>query len=193
MKKKTKRLLIILSAAILLNVIMNICGNALKTEYYTITTDKLTEPVRIVFISDLHNCTFGGSDQSRIMERIQSEQPDLILFGGDVIDFQGGTTHALRLMELAKDCAPCAYAAGNHEEMRKDTQSFYSDVDQLGIPILNGAYTDITVKGQKVRICGIVDAIGYPNQLETVCQAPDSNFYSILLAHQPEQLNAISA
>ncbi len=191
MKKKTKTKLIVLSVLVLLNIVMIAFGNRLQTERYILSSDKLTEPVRIVFISDLHNCTYGGDDQSGIWSEIQAEQPDIVLFGGDVIDFQGGTEHALQLMEMTKEAYPCAYASGNHEEMRKDTEAFYEEVKALGIPVLHGEYLDITVNDQELRICGMIHAYDNPDQLETCCQSLDEEKYNILLAHQPEQFETL--
>ena len=193
MKKKTKIKLFLLSALILLNIVMNLFGNALQVEHYSLASDKLTKPVRIVFITDLHNCTYGGADQSGLWTNIQAEDPDLILFGGDVIDWQGGTEHALQLMRLVRDVYPCAYAAGNHEGMREDSAAFYGEVEALGIPVLHGAYTDIEISEQKFRICGLIDAVNHPEQLKASCESADPERYSILLAHQPEQLDDITA
>ncbi len=190
-KKKTKIKLIIFSAAILLLAMMIVFGNRLQIERYQLISDKVTEPVRIVFLSDLHNCTYGGADQSEIWEAIQAEQPDIVLFGGDVIDFQGGTTHALHLMEMIQEAYPCAYAAGNHEVIRKDTEAFYAEAAALGIPVLHGNYIDLTVNGQDLRLSGIIHVYENPDQLEACCQSFEEDRYNILLAHQPEQFEEI--
>ena len=191
MKKKTKKRLILLSAAVLLNIVLNTFGNALQTLHYTLISGKITTPVRIVFISDLHNCTYGGKEQSEILDEIRTAAPDIVLFGGDVIDFQGNTENAHQLMKLTKESYPCAYASGNHEALRKDTDTFYAETEALGIPVLHGTYTDFTVNGQNLRICGIMDAIDHPEQLEQCCDALHTDQYTVLLAHQPEQLDVI--
>ena len=184
-KKPLKIKLMILAAAILLNIIMNAAGNALKTEYYSAATDKLTAPVRLVFISDLHNCTYGGAEQSKRWAEIEQAQPDLVLFGGDVIDMQGGTEHAAALMKKVQEKYPCAYTAGNHEGMRKDTEQFYDAAAALGIPVLHGKYTDVTIHGQQIRIFGIVNVYENPDQLEACCRSTDADRYGILLLHEP--------
>lgn len=193
MKKKTKIRLIILSALVLLNITMNAFGNALKIEHYSISSDKITQPVRIVFISDLHNCTYGGSDQSGIWKKINAEQPDIVLFGGDMIDQYGGTEYALRLMEMTKKTYPCAYTFGNHEMEREDREEFCNEVETLGIPILHGNYTDITVNGQALRISGFIHEYKNPDQFENCCKSLDNNKYNVLLVHQPEQFEATAA
>ena len=189
--KHLKTKLIVLAAAVLLNIIMNTVGNALQTEYYDLSSPKLNAAVRIVFISDLHNCTYGGSGQSAIWARIQAEEPDLVLFGGDVIDYKGGTDHAMQLMEMVKDAYPCAYASGNHEVMRGDTEAFYNAVEALGIPVLHGSYCDMTVNGQEIRLSGVVNVYSHPDQLTSCCQALDTEKYNILLLHEPQQFDEI--
>ena len=191
--KHLKTKLMILAAVVLLYIIMNAAGNILTTEYYELSSDKLTAPVRIVFISDLHNCTYGGSGQSALWSRIQAEEPDIVLFGGDVIDYKGGTEHALQLMKQVQETYPCAYASGNHEVMRDDTEAFYHAVEKLGIPVLHGKKLDITVNGQDIHLSGVVHVYNTPDQLASACQALETEQYNILLLHEPQQFDEVVA
>ncbi len=189
-KPHKKKRLIILSISAVIIVLLYIWGFLMETVGYEVSTDKLSENVRIVFISDLHNCFFGGFDQSGIMDEIDKQQPDIVLFGGDVIDFKGGTKYSLRLMKMVEEKYPCAYACGNHEMMRSDYEEFFSEVEKLGIPIVHGTYTELNVKEQKIRVYGIADADEYGfggTQLENCYSTLDNGYYNILLAHQPEQ------
>ncbi len=193
---KLKKRLIFTGAALLIIVLLEIWGYWLKIENYTVHSEKVTEPVRIVFISDLHNCTYGGSDQSEIWEAIQSAEPDMVLFGGDVIDMYGGYDNALTLMELVKESYPCAYAAGNHEQMRSDRKEFWEKASALGIPPLTGTYTETDIKGSKVRVYGIEDTLEYGingTQLENCYDTLDTGCINILLNHKPEQMEDITA
>ncbi|MDE5583535.1 MAG: metallophosphoesterase [Ruminococcus sp.] len=139
----------------------------------------LRENLRIVFISDLHNCFYGGKSQKKIYKKIEDFNPDIVLFGGDVIDEYGSTENALTLMKKVSQKYPCAYSAGNHECSRDDIKSFYEDVKSLDIKVLDGDFCDFTVKNQKVRVYGIV------NYFSNECDF-DSD-YNILLMHQPEK------
>ncbi len=190
MKKRTKIELIILLAFILLIITMNIFGNALMVEHYCLTSEKLTEPVRIVFVTDLHNCTYGGKDQSGIWKKLQAQKPDFVLFGGDMVDQYGGTENALKLMEMTNEVYPCAYTAGNHEGRRDDEEKFYAEVEVLGIPVLHGNYLDITANGQLIRISGFIHESKSYSQFQSACQSLDSDSYNILLVHQPEQFES---
>lgn len=195
MSKRKKRILFICIALIII-ILLEIWGYWLKNEYYSVDTKKNISPMRIVFISDLHNCTYGGKDQSQIWEAIQAAEPDIVLFGGDMVDMFGKTENALTLMKMVSEKYPCAYAVGNHERMRKDPQAFYDQVAELGIPQLGGTYTEINVKDTKVRVYGIVDTIEYgqdATQLENCFDTLDNSCYNILLNHQPEEIQGIIA
>jgi len=191
--KRKKRLIIIAVIAIIV-LILDAWGFSMKPVSYTVRSDKLTEPVRIVFISDLHNCFYGGHDQSGLWDAIEEARPDIVLFGGDVIDRSGGSRNALKIMGMAADKYPCAYAAGNHETGRKDKNAFYAEVEKLGIPILHGKYTDITVNGQKVRVLGVRNASAWSeksSQLANCYEAIAPDAYNILLAHEPQEIGDI--
>ena len=164
----------------------------MQTVHYTVTADKLTEPVRIVFISDLHSCRYGKG-QSSIMKAIDDEKPDAVLFGGDLIDHMGDLKDACDLLKQVKEKYPCAYTPGNHELMRNDLSRVYSMVsDEAGVPILLGNSIDLGVKDQDIRVYGIIDAWEYGDhgtQLDNCRDSLDRDRYNILLAHQPEQID----
>ncbi|MDE6781263.1 MAG: metallophosphoesterase [Ruminococcus sp.] len=174
---KKIRLLYILSAIVGLYA----WGFALQTVHYNVKSEK-TDGLRIVFISDLHNCSYGGKDQSGIIKKIESAQPDLVLFGGDVIDHVNGTENALTLMKYVAGKYPCAYSAGNHESYRDDLQQFYTDVADTGVTVLDDTYTDLEINDCKVRIYGVVNSV-YSN----ITPETPSNYYNILLLHEPQQ------
>lgn len=169
-----------LTAVFLIIVLLYAWGFAMQTEFYSVKSGK-TDSLRIVFISDLHNCTYG-KNQSGIIRKIDENKPDLVLFGGDVIDDRGDTENALTLMKDVAGKYPCAYSDGNHETWRDDVSEFYQDVKKIGIPILSyGNSTDFVINNQKIRVCGV-------NVLEKMMEIKtDDESYNILLLHQPEQ------
>ena len=195
MKKKRKRKIIIFTVAAAVVLALDWWGFSMKPVCHTVCSDKVSEPIRIVFISDLHNSFYGGHDQSGLWDAIEAAEPEMVLFGGDMIDSRAkGTKNALTLMKLAAEKCPCAYAAGNHEQRRKDKDEFYSEVEELGIPVLHGKYADFTVKGRKVRIFGIADmwaADGNETQLEKCCDAIAPDCYNVLLSHEPQTFGDI--
>lgn len=188
MKKKKLMIAAVTAAAVIL---LNAWGFAMKTEHYTLSSEKLSGGLRIVFVSDLHNCFYGGTDQSGIIEKIDSEHPDIVIFGGDVIDFKGGTKYALRLMRDMKSKYRCFYSPGNHEELFDDEQGFYKKVEALEINVLTGGWETAEVDGQSVRIYGAQNA--YSDEFDSCVRdaAAHTDTYNILVVHQPEQVKGM--
>ncbi len=181
-----KRKLLLLFTAMLIIIFLYAWGFALKVERYHIHSEKIDSGLKLVFISDLHNCFFGGADQSSIIKKIDNENPDIVVFGGDVLDTWGGTKHALTLMKNMVKKYPCFYMPGNHERNRDDYEDFLREVQSLGINIPMGKYSELSVRGQKIRIYGVIEA-GYKNQMKDCFSTLDNEYYNILIAHQPEQ------
>ena len=184
--KINKKKLFITAIILLIIIILDCWGFSMKTEYYTVESDKIDTPIRIVFISDLHNCFYGGFDQSGIIDAIEEAQPDIVLFGGDIVSKTGGTENAETLLRAVSEKYPCAYSAGNHEEMRSDKSAVFKMIDGAGVTVLNGQSTDLEIKGQKIHISGIVEPFTYSDQLQQIFGAIAPESYDILLLHQPE-------
>ena len=191
MSKKAKKRIII-AIILLVLALLSAWGFTMRTVSYDVKSPKLQSGMRIVFISDLHNCFYGGTDQSGIIDEVRKADPDIVIFGGDVVDAWGGTKHALTLMKALSAEYPCFYSPGNHEEMRKDTEEFYEQVREI-CPLLLGDFSETVVNGEKVRIYGAEDSVAWgkhKTQLEECFDTLDGDYYNILVAHQPEQINA---
>ena len=192
-KKKIRRLITVLCCLVVL-CCLSAFGFSMKLVNYSVSSDKLSSSVNVVFISDLHNCFYGGTDQSGLWEAVNASQPDIVIFGGDVIDAWGGTEYALRIMKMANEKYPCVYTPGNHESMRDDMDEFSKQVSDIGIPILLGNKAEFEVNGQSIRIYGIQEVQSWGRkapQIDECYDDLDENYYNILLAHQPEQIDRI--
>ena len=192
-KKKIRRLITVLCCLVVL-CCLSAFGFSMKPVNYSVSSDKLSSSVNVVFISDLHNCFYGGTDQSGLWEAVNASRPDIVIFGGDVIDAWGGTEYALRIMKMANEKYPCVYTPGNHESMRDDMNEFSKQVSDIGIPILLGNKAEFEVKGQSIRIYGIQEVQSWGKkapQIDECYDDLDENYYNILLAHQPEQIDRI--
>lgn len=188
---KSKKKWFVCFAVLFVLCLLSAWGFSLKRIDYKVDSEKLDSELKIVFISDFHNCFYGGTDQSGIWNEIKSAEPDIVLFGGDVIDMCGGTSNSLKLMEMVNSEYPCAYAPGNHEAMRSDTEQFYADVEKIGIIVLHGDNKTIEVNGINISIFGVDDILAWygngMSQIERCISDIDDSNYNILLLHQPEQ------
>jgi predicted MPP superfamily phosphohydrolase len=66
-------------------LILFACDVRLKTVCYSVESDKITAPVRIALLTDLHSCRYG-KNQENLIEAVQKQNPDIVLLGGDIFD-----------------------------------------------------------------------------------------------------------
>lgn len=88
--KKSVRIAAMIFAifAILIAVEIIISYKCLTVTDYKIKSDKIKETIKIVLISDLHNSQFGSKNK-RLVDKIQKQDPDLILMDGDMLNEDG--------------------------------------------------------------------------------------------------------
>ncbi len=160
MKKRRILIFSALTVLALLAVSLYRSNFCLQVDRYRVASDKVTGEVRIVQLSDLHNTRFGRENQ-KLIAAVAAEQPDLILFTGDLVtgDVEDTATAEVLLKALSR-LAPVYVSLGNHEISHDAT--FSSDLtarfEAAGAKVLELAHEDITLKGQRLRIGG---ASGY--------------------------------
>ena len=129
----------------------------LTEAHIELSLEKITEPVRIVHLSDLHNAEYGENNED-LIGMVSEKQPDLIFFTGDLVTGSKKETDvAMDLVENLAKIAPLYISIGNHEQMHEG--NFGSDLTGMlearSARVMEFTYEDITVKGQQLRIGGI--------------------------------------
>lgn len=198
MKKKSsmKKRIIIISGIVMILAVA--CDMRLKTVIYKVETEKITTPIRIALITDLHSDWYG-KNQHVLLEALERQHPDIVLLGGDIFDDKGSYKSAEITLKNLSEQYPCYYVTGNHEYWSKDIDNILAIVGAYGIPILSGDCETLEIKGQTVNICGVDDpdvvaytknGVGMLEQLksaeEAVKATDNSEGYTILLSHRPE-------
>ena len=97
--------------------------NQLRVERYRISTDKVNKAYRFLFLTDLHDKSFG-KDNALLLKKIEELKPRWIFIGGDFpISYSGEKTaerdeveNSCRLLYALAEKYPLYYAFGNHEE-----------------------------------------------------------------------------
>lgn len=173
--------------------------NYLTVNEFSVDTGKCGEAVTAVVISDLHDHEFGA-DNWRLAEKIEEIQPDLILMDGDMLnEASEDALVPLELIGQLKDTAPIYYALGNHElgYMENGHPELTGELEAAGAVVLDKAYVDIEVNGNKVRIGGMYDyafglngnndASAAPSDTRSFLQEfQDTDSLKIMLAHRPD-------
>ena len=117
---------------------------------------EIAEPIRIVQLSDLHSHVFGV-DNDALVQMVAEQQPDLIAMTGDMLDKQDTEAAVIcRLIRDLQEIAPVYFCHGNHEMewMNRTGTDLNARLTEAGAVVLNAEYSDITVKGQDLRIGG---------------------------------------
>ncbi len=198
MKKIIKRLVIILFILILACLAsIWVSYNWLTVTHFTVRSSKISEPFRIVLVSDLHEHQFGR-DNEKLAEKIREQSPDLIIIDGDMIngDSENADT-AVELVRALKETAPVYYSFGNHEYsyMEAGHEDLTEELEAAGAVVLNYQSIDIDVKGNPVRLGGLYEygfETGMQSEEENERAIPyleeyaDTDRYLIMCAHRPE-------
>ena len=187
--------------AILIAVEIIISYKCLTVTDYKIKSDKIKETTKIVLISDLHNSQFGSKNK-HLVDKIQKQDPDLILMDGDMLNEDGKNAQtAVELISALKKTAPVYYALGNHEiayRQRRD-KNLYQKLQKAGAKVVEKEYEDIKVRSNKIRIGGLyeyafaVDGAGnmvkknIPSKVrDFLMDYENTDAFKIMLSHRPD-------
>ena len=182
--RRRKLLWGLLAAAVVLLLLA--LDNRLTVRRYRIETEKVTEPIRILVVSDLHSCAYG-ENQRELLAAVAAEEPDLVLLPGDIVDDVLPEDNAWTVLEALAERWPCCYVTGNHEWWSGEAERICREIEALGIHVLRGESTEITVKGQNLTVFGIDDPDSGEDQLSHFSETAGEG-YTILLAHRPERI-----
>lgn len=220
MRKKTNQSTKKRKLGLLLGVAIPLAGlllagldSRLLLRKYTVDSPKVTAPVRIVLVTDLHSCRYG-ENQIQLIQAVRSQNPDIVLLSGDIFDEHQDSTNARQFLAGIAGLYPCYYVTGNHE-YRCEPEAFaeiFQILKENQIKVLSGVWDTLTIKGQALNICGVddpsahtsVDLVEYAvgetqappdflSQLDAVSKAGDNGTYSILLSHRPEYFEDYAA
>ena len=200
--KKTRLIVsIVLDVLIILIILCSISlylsKYTLTVSHYTISSSKLSSPIKVVQLSDLHNSAFG-SENEKLVEKVRAEEPDLIFLTGDMLNNNEPDTYvALSLIDKLTEIAPVYASYGNHEKdfERKYGVDLTEQFEQAGAVMLERDWVDISVNGNDIRIGGIYGYCLPPKYVKTgetkrdeydyVSAFTKTDSYCMLLAHMP--------
>lgn len=151
MKKRTKIVFLIIVIALLA---FWMWPRSLTDTRYEIKAD-VTNPIRIIQLTDLHGREFGENN-SRLISLVEKQKPDLIFITGDMLDEEyKDLSEICTLISKLSEIAPLYYSYGNQEtSMIAAGIDMKIPLEEAGANVLELEYDDITVNGQELRIGG---------------------------------------
>ncbi|MBQ5333475.1 MAG: metallophosphoesterase [Oscillospiraceae bacterium] len=186
-KRSTKLIRIILISLITIFIVLSAVSFPLKTVIYKIYTAKVTKPVRIAQVSDLHSNYYGKNMQT-LLNAIDEQSPDLVVLTGDIFDDKSDNENTRIFLKAVSKKYPCFYVSGNHEHRKSQWKAFRKEAEQIGITVLEGENAEI----MGITVCGASSTgDGRLTFEESVKQCAENtgDGFNILLAHYPEQIN----
>lgn len=164
-------------------------SNRLMLHGFAVPSAKVTRPVRLVFLSDLHNSRFGPN-QRQLLDMVAAQRPHAVLLGGDMAEMGFGHNHTMALLAKLARRFPCYYVSGNHECWSGHLPRLKRMFRHLGVTVLEGEKRTLVLNGQRVQLFGVDDPeTGRPAHLEASAalrQQVDPAHFSVFLAHRPE-------
>ena len=145
---------------------------------------------KIALITDFHNSYFA----EKVAQRLLKEQPDVILFGGDMVLLDDGQfDNTVRLANLAKEIAPIYMVSGNHEAFSPKFTKMMDYFSSLGVTVIDDKQvtlkkgeSQISLYGMRDPACGDGELLNSP-YVENFIQKSqniDKGSFNILLTHR---------
>lgn len=180
-RKKIRFSILLLLAAVLVLSTLRSYRNPVVTEV-TIENDKVTNPVRYVYISDLHENVLGENNQ-QLYDQLKELDPDFILIGGDIINWTSkDDEYAVEVIDGLSGISDVYFSLGNHEIeylhsrneiefsgwdrdnssltlVKTNENGFIRRIEKAGATVLQKNWTDIEINGTKLRIGGAYEGM----------------------------------
>lgn len=184
-KHKKRRVVLLFLVSILLIgmlfwYINNFTFTVTKT---TITSPKVSAPITLVQLSDLHGASYG-KDNARLIQSVSKQNPDLICITGDMYTNgnQESMEVAINTMEQLTSIAPVYFVPGEHDR----SEQYLQTLEEAGITVLSYSQTSLSVGQDTISLYGIDNAY-YSDTFNLFYEfdRPNQQNFSILLAHIP--------
>ncbi len=170
-KRKILRTLgiLLIVLLVLIGVELLISNYSISVSRYALSSEKLSAPVRIVFLSDLHGREFG-KDNARLLNKISEQEPDLIALVGDIFNENAEAAEIDAMCGFIRACteiAPCYFGLGNHETsyLETDAAGLLDRIREAGAVVVNDEFQDISVNGNPIRLGGYMGYYPYPHMM----------------------------
>jgi hypothetical protein len=173
-----------------------------KSDYVSIKIPSDFDGFTIVQISDLHNKNFG-ENQIKILNKVQSVSPDIIIITGDLIDRRKYDLDiAMTFINGAVDIAPVYYVSGNHEAWSGKYPLIKKNLIDSGVNVLDNTIVEFFKGSSSISILGVSDPDFLTNDYmdgtnstemeENLTQLSSDDNFKILLSHRPELFDLYS-
>ena len=189
-------LTVMIIIALVLGIILGIyiltgLDNSLTLREYTFKTDKVSNPIKIAFVSDHHGSEFGENN-CELMEMINKAEPDVVLLGGDMFDEPEYVDIEKDLISQLAEKYTVYGVLGNHAYKMDgytadDLRKIYAE---LGVELLTQDCAVLELNGEKINICGLdvyPEYEGFDRRIDKALSGADKDAYTVMIYHRPDK------
>ncbi len=163
----------------------------IKVKRYTFVSNKITQPVKIAFVSDLHIGYFWTETNkyklNKIINIINGLNPNVTIIGGDILNHN----FTPKLVSVLKNINGSKLAVlGNHDhlyiskEYTKETEvALIKKLEECNIQVLQNEGYQLT---NEIFIGGIKDLYTLDFDINRALKGSKNNQYKILISHNPD-------
>ena len=201
-KKRRSRILkriLICCLAVLLVLTSYVCINIFvinrnfTVSFYQIRSEKVSDNIRIIELADLHNKEFGKGN-SKLIAKIKELKPDLIFYGGDMMNYKNDDYSVLfDLSDKLSEIAPIYACYGNNEldQYLFEDKDFTIAFKKHHVNLLSNEAVDVKVKNTTLQLVAISDDLKQydvksNNGKKFIESLEPTNNCRICLTHYPE-------
>ena len=176
-------------------LVLGICYYAFQIEtkklivkQYKLNGTKDQTTIRVVQLSDIHlSNTKTLEDLQRIVNTVNEQNADLVVFTGDLIDKAHSYSELDGVAPILSQIVAQKYAVYGNHDIGGGAIRFYDQLmSDSGFILLNNSYDLIDFNGSQLAIRGYADALlGNPDYSLEVPEAD----YQLALLHEPDVAN----
>ena len=128
-----KRWILLAALAVVFLLLILALDSRLTVRTYTLETDKVTAPVRLAVVTDLHSCAYGENQEELASAVLNLDpQPDGVLLVGDIVDDQLPEENAWTAVSRLAEFYCCFYVTGNHEWWSGEAERICREMERSG-------------------------------------------------------------
>lgn len=162
----------------------------------TIESNKISEDInlKIAYISDIHYNHFMNKDRlEKMIEQINNNKPDIILFGGDVFDkpskYPIDEKCENEIIELLQSLHAeyGKFAVLGEEDYDPQVNDIHQILFEGDFEVITNKQIFITKDGKNmINLIGIDSLVGGNPDIENSFANVDTNLFTIVLTHAPD-------
>ena len=145
--------------------------------------------LRIAFVTDVHAGSFlGEREVAAIFDQVQAQDPDLVLFGGDLINTRARVILLFRVGLRRLRPRYGAYAvSGNHDHyFGPDIRQWRAFLEDHGVTVLDNQGLRIRHGGESLWLCGVDDMTEGAPDLRAALAGRRDGETTLLVSHHPD-------